>query len=106
MHAIPEKNWKRLREKQEEKLDQASADIISRVKIILQSQHGSHYKTYLNIWDVIHAGDAGIIEMFDDLRRSNAVFKLASWQRHGLINESKFKEFSEETQASVDAINE
>jgi len=63
-------------------------------------QEHVHHKAYLEIWDIIHAGDAKIGEMFNDLRRSNAVFKLAAWQKYGLL-----KEFSEETQASIDAIN-
>jgi len=105
MHPIAEKDWKRLRAKQEEKLDQVCKTIINHIKPAMQDQEHGHHKAYLEIWDIIHTGDAKIVEMFDDLRRSNAVFKLAAWQKYGLLNESELKEFSEETQASIIAIN-
>jgi hypothetical protein len=105
MHPIAEKDWKRLRAKQEEKLDQVCGNIINNIKAAMPDQKHGHHKAYLDIWDIIHAGDAKIAEMFDDLRRSNAVFKLASWQKNGLLNEDELKEFSEETQASIAAIN-
>ncbi len=103
MHPIAEKDWKRLRAKQEEKLDQACKNIINKLKPAMQEH--VHHKAYLEIWDIINAGDAKIGQMFNDLRRSNAVFKLAAWQKYGLLNEGELKEFSEETQASIDAIN-
>jgi len=105
MHPIAEKDWKRLRAKQEEKLDQVCETIINNMKPAMKVQGHGHHKAYLEIWDIIHTGDAKIIEMFDGLRRSNAVSKLASWHRNGLLNESELKEFSEETQASIIAIN-
>jgi hypothetical protein len=39
------------------------------------------------------------------MRGGNAVFKPAAWHRNGLLNENELKEFSEETQASIVAIN-
>jgi len=106
MRGIAEKDWKRLRAKQEKKLNQASENIVGRVKAALQDQQSGHYNIYLAIWDIIHEGDAGIVEMFDDLKRSTAVFKLAAWHRHGLLSEDELKEFSDETQAIIRSINE
>ncbi len=105
MHPIPEKDWKRLRAKKEEKLDQVCEIIINNIKAAMPDQEHGHHKAYLDIWNIIHSGDAKIVEMFDDLRRSNAIFKLASWHRNGLLNENELIEFTEETQASIVAIN-
>jgi len=44
--------------------------------------------------------------MFDDLKRSNAVMKLAIWKHNGLISDEKMAEFTNETQQSVELFNQ
>jgi hypothetical protein len=50
---------------------------------------------------MIQKEDEKIAEMFDDPRRSNAFYKIASLAREGLIDEETLKEFSEETQEKL-----
>jgi len=106
MRGIAEKDWRRLRAKRDDKLNRACENILSRVKAAFPEQPSGNHAAYLAIWDLIHEGDAGIGEMFDDLKRSTAVFKLAAWHRHGLLSEDELKEFSDETQAIIRSINE
>ncbi len=42
--------------------------------------------------------------MFDDLKRSNAIFKLAMWKRNGILSGEDFEELTEETQNRIDSI--
>jgi hypothetical protein len=42
--------------------------------------------------------------MFDDLRRSNAILKLASWRSKGLLSDEELNRFSEETRLSIERI--
>jgi hypothetical protein len=44
--------------------------------------------------------------MFDDFKRSTAFYRLAAWQRHGLVTESDVALFTEATQATVKAMNQ
>jgi hypothetical protein len=44
--------------------------------------------------------------MFDDLKRSNAIHKLAAWKHNAVISNERFSKFSDETQQTVKALNE
>jgi hypothetical protein len=50
--------------------------------------------------------DEGIASLFDDFKRSTAFYKLAAWQRQGLVSENDLGMFTEETQVTVKAINQ
>jgi hypothetical protein len=41
-----------------------------------------------------------------DPERSTAAYKLAAWQRHGLVSERKLVGLTDETRAAVKVINE
>jgi hypothetical protein len=64
------------------------------------------HEAYLELWDLIEKEDAEIGIMFNDLRRSTALIKLAQWHSHGLLSESDLALFTEETRNTVKAINE
>ena len=42
--------------------------------------------------------------MFDDWKRSTAIFKHAMWKNNGLFSGDDFKEFTEETQERIQSI--
>ena len=44
--------------------------------------------------------------MFDDLKRSNAIHKLAAWKHNRVISDVRFAEFSDETQQTIMELNE
>ncbi len=48
--------------------------------------------------------DKEISLMFDDLKRSTAIFKLAMWKRNRILSDEDFEEFTEETQERIDSI--
>ena len=104
MKPIPEKDWKLLRAMQEAKLNEACAEILSVVGEIIASKNNENHKSYLEVWEKVQSGNTEISVMFDDLRRSNAVLKLATWKRNGLLTESELNEFTEETQSSIKSI--
>ena len=104
MKPIPEKDWKLLRAMQEAKLNEACAKILSVVGEIIASKSNENHEAYLEVWEKVQSGNTEISVMFDDLRRSNAVLKLATWKRNGLLTESELNEFTEETQSSIKSI--
>jgi hypothetical protein len=106
MRAIPESDWKQLRALKTRALNAACARILDAVTQIVQQRDGREHEAYLALWELLHKRDALIAAMFDDFKRSTAVYKLAAWQRHGLVSESDLALFTEETQATVKAMNQ
>jgi hypothetical protein len=106
MRAIPEMDWKQLRALKPRALNDACAHILDAVAQIVQQRDGGGHEAYLALWELLHKRDALIASLFDDFERSTAVYKLAAWQRHGLVTESDLASFTEETRATVKAINQ
>jgi hypothetical protein len=106
MRAIPETDWKQLRALKTRALNDACARILDAVAQIVQQRDGREHEVYLALWELLHEQDELIASMFDDFKRSTALYKLAAWQRHGLVTESEMALFTEETQATVKAMNQ
>jgi hypothetical protein len=106
MRAIPETDWKKLRALKTRALNDACARILAAVAQLVQTREGREHEAYLALWELLHKEDDWIASMFDDFKRSTACYKLAAWQRHGLVTESDLAVFTEETQATVRAINQ
>ncbi len=106
MRTIPEKDWKRMRSMKPRVLNDVCARILADVETVVQERDGDNHEVYLKLWGLLKRKDAEIASMFDDLKRSTAFFKLAAWYRNGLMSESEFTSFTEETQRLIKAINE
>jgi hypothetical protein len=104
MNAIPEKDWRQLRKLKDQKLNQACWEILNSVEHVINSKKNESHKCYLEVWKLVDAGDREIGVMFDDLRRSNAILKLASWRSKGLLSDEELNRFSEETRLSIERI--
>lgn len=106
MRTIPEPDWKKLRSLETRALNHTCARILDSVLQIVEKREGREHEAYLELWDLIQKQDDLIAVMFNDFKRSTAFFKLAAWQRHGLVSESELASFTEETQAVVEVINQ
>jgi hypothetical protein len=106
MRTIPEKDWKHMRSMKPRVSNDACARILPDVEAIAQKRDGRNHEAYLALWALLKKKDAEIASMFDDFKRSTAVFKLAAWYRYDLVSENEFTLFTEETQNTVKAINE
>ncbi len=101
MKAIPENDWKILRETKGDVLNISCGRIFEKIKRIIKVQPGNEHKAYLELWEMLEKEDREVSVMFDDLKRSNAIFKLAAWKRNGVISDDSFAKFSNETQQRV-----
>ena len=106
MRAIPETDWKTLRALKTRALNDACARILDAVAQIVQNREGHEHEAYLALWELVHEQDDLIASLFDGFKRSTAFSKLAAWQRQGLVTESDMALFTEETQATVKALNQ
>ena len=71
-----------------------------------KEREGNVHKVYLQLWKFLEEQDREISIMFDDLKRSNAIHKLAAWKHNNVISDKRFAEFSDETQENVKALSE
>jgi hypothetical protein len=101
---IPEKDWKKLRALKEAALNIACERIFNKVSAVIESRGAESHKYYLKLWKIMKEEDKEISLMFDDLRRSNAIFKFARWKRNGILSGEDFEELTEETKKRIDLI--
>lgn len=101
MNTIPERDWKKLRGMKDALLDTACETIFRKVQAIIDGRAGRTHEAYLALWKLLDAEDKKIAIMFDDLKRSNAILKLAAWRQKGLLTEEELVRLSDET---VDAV--
>ncbi len=101
MKTVPERDWKALRAIKNELLNIACKRILEKVQSVAGDRDRTAHKAYLEIWRILKDEDYEIALMFDDLKRSNAIHKLAAWRRNGLLTDERLAKFSDETQDTV-----
>jgi len=104
MRDIPEKDWKKCRAMKDELLNIACEKILKELETVIKQKNKSH-KNYLKIWMILNEEDDKLGKMFDDIKRSNAVYKLAAWKRHRLVTDEELAQFSDETQEIIRFLN-
>jgi len=104
MNSIAEKDWKLLRSMKEEKLNHACGEILQQISKEIEFEGNERHNSYLKVWKILNSEDRKICEMFDDLKRSNAILKLVSWKQNGLLTEQEISKFSEQTRSVIEAM--
>jgi len=105
MKRIPESDWKKLRSMKSDVLNFVCKRIFEEIDKISSEREGKEHKAYLKLWKLLNLEDRQIAFMFDDLKRSNAILKLAAWKRNGVISNENFSKFSDETRQIIEALN-
>jgi hypothetical protein len=101
MDRIPERDWKRLRAMQKEKLAMACEEILGKAEEIVRGRTGREHESYLKLYAHIRDADDDIALMFNDVRRSNVIERLVAWKAHGLVGDQELQQFSPETQECI-----
>ena len=101
MSSVSEKDWKRLVSLKENLLNYACENLFRRIEQISSSRKNREHEAYLELWNEIRKEDDAIAEMFNDLKRSNAVFKIAALRHYGVLSDEQLAQFSQETQEQV-----
>lgn len=101
MNSVPERDWKKLRAMQDKLLNVACKQILNKVSAIIESNKDNHHESYLALWKLLKKEDNEIATMFDDVKRSNAIYKIAAWYRNKLITDDDLTLFSDETQEII-----
>ena len=101
---IIERDWKKLRSLKDSALNIACERIFEKIRKLIDSRGAESHKYYLKLWEMLREEDKEISLMFDDLKRSTAIFKLAMWKKNGILSDESFDELSKETQEFVELI--
>jgi len=69
-----------------------------------ENKGDQNHNAYLKVWDIVNKRDKDIADMFNDLKRSNALLKLALWKKNGYLKEIELNEFTEDTRSTINKI--
>ncbi len=106
MDRIAESDWKLLRQFHPVGRDRFCQQVLSEAGDIATDQESSPHHRYLALFDLIKSRNAELAETFDDLRRSNAILKLACIRAHKLLTDDEFGRFTLATRNVVNTLIE
>ena len=103
---IGESDWRLSRQLREVALDRYCRRVLSESERLHGDQSLSAHQRYLAIFKLLKQRDKELASLFDDPRRSVALYQLAGMKGHGLLTDEELARFSEATQYSVAVLSE
>jgi hypothetical protein len=103
MTEIAEADWKRWRTLAPALLDRFCQSVVAEAATFHQSADSGH-EQFLALYRFLDAKNEDIRAVFDDRRRSNALFQVTGAWVRGMITAQELSEFSSEFQARVRAL--
>jgi hypothetical protein len=104
VNGIKESDWKRLRRLQPIAIERFCQGVLSDVQRACSDAAATAHERYAKVFEIVEARNRTMAEIFDDVRRSNAVFRATLMRSSALITDEEFSEFSEELQDAVHRI--
>lgn len=101
MNGISESEWKKLRKLQPIALNRLCQGILDDVATFASKTEGDSHQRFLEMYKFVHQQNENVSLAFDDLRRSNALEKLAWMVSLELVSDEEFALFSEESRKTV-----
>ena len=94
---IPEADWITVRDISRLALDRLCQRVLDEITAIANDPDKGAHAKYGEIYRLIQDRDKIIADAFDDLKRSNALFKIATMKRLGVISNDELARFSQDT---------
>ena len=103
MNTFPESDWKKLRAIRDEAIARFCRRALRDLKSIVDSAdwEAHAHATYLAVSKHVHEEDDRLGELFDDWRRSTAIFTLMRWAGAGILTRGEFESLSEGTKTLI-----
>jgi hypothetical protein len=98
---IKEADWKIFREIRVTALERFCERILSGVSRLAAETGQSSHRRYLAVFRLLQEQDDQLADMFNNPRRSAALFQLARMRSQGLLTEEEFACFSSETRSKA-----
>jgi hypothetical protein len=103
-NGIPEKDWKIIRDMKGDLVRKAIDRVFLQVEEIARHRKADPEKAYSELWEALKQRDSQIGLMFDDLKRSNAKWKIMEMVNNGLLSPKELDVFTEETREWVQVV--
>ncbi len=101
---IRESDWKILKQLHALALERFCQRVLSDIADISNDEKITSHQRYLAIYDIVHIQNMELALIFNDLRHSTALFKIAGLQSRGLLENAEYMRFSVETRTLVESI--
>jgi hypothetical protein len=101
MRHIEESDWRHLRDLKPVLLDRYCRKVLAEFEKIVSAHDDPAHPRYLAMYELIHDRDRALGDMFNDLRRSNAIFAIFLLRRNGVFTEDEFEGFGDETKREI-----
>ena len=82
-------------------LDRYCRRILSEFEKIASKHDEPAHPRYLALFKLVDERDRELGDMFNDLKRSNAIFKILFLRQNGVFTEAEFAGFSDETKSRI-----
>jgi hypothetical protein len=106
MREIKESDWKIFRQLHAVALERFCQRVLDESERLRGDTTRSAHERYVAIYQLFHERDKEVALLFNDLRRSTALWQLTAMKRHGLLTDEEFARFSQEAQNLVAALLE
>jgi hypothetical protein len=104
MREINESDWKIFRQLHAVALERFCQRVLEDSERLHGDTSHSFYERYVAIYRLFDERDKEVARLFNDLRRSTALWQIAALKGRGLLTEEEFARFSQETQSRVAAL--
>ncbi len=101
MNQIRESDWKLLRRLKPVALDRFCQRVLSDVQAKCSDEAATAHERYLQVFGLIHDQNKRMAMIFDDMRRSTALYTVTLMRTAGLFTDEEFAEFSEELRETI-----
>jgi hypothetical protein len=101
MREIRESDWKIFRQLHKVALERFCQRVLDESERLHGDTTLSAHERYIAIYRLFDKRDKEVARLFNDLRRSTALWQLAAIKAHGLLTDDEFASFSEEAQNHV-----
>ncbi len=104
MREIKEADWKIFRQLHAIALERFCQRVLDDSERLHGDTSHSAHERYIAIYRLFGERDKEVASLFNDLRRSTALWQIAALKGRGLLTDEEFTRFSEETQSRVAAL--
>jgi hypothetical protein len=101
---IKESDWKIYRRVHQAALLRYCDKVLSEIQYFAGERDKTSHERYLEIYKRIHERDETLAKLFNGLKRSDAVFKLAGMRYQNLVTDDEFAEFSQDLRDHVEVV--
>jgi hypothetical protein len=98
---MTEAEWKLLRALQPVALDRLCARILAEAEAVIADETRSSHERYLALYRLLRERDDDVADGFNDVRRSNAIQRMAFIVRMDLLTSDELERFSPQTRETV-----